>query len=209
MKIEIPSFAKDLQDEGTIVLLAFLFRMAKKPDGGFKGTRYHIHVQDARRILGAYTITPHNVFKDVQPYIRIGSSSDKTWMIDWKVNPHTSEYEIEKPYYTSIWGYLVASDTFRNLLEADGNVAELDRSQPVLSREDIRNFAYSNGNAQVKAETYEATRDYKLTKLTDDQIENILQLRKQGVAYNKISTQTGVSYNVVWRVVHGTYKKTR
>ena len=147
MKIEIPHFATEIEDEGVIVFLAFMLRMTKGSNNtrfgnGYKGIRYYIHSSDVRYMLARYIVSPERIHDDIYTWCRIGKASDKIWMFEWKGHVRTEHYELKDPHFFGIWGYLLGRD-YSDQLVTDAN-RRIPEGQPtvITSAKDRACFAY-------------------------------------------------------------------
>ena len=142
MIITIPSFAKDIEDEGIMLLLAFMMRMAKKSPDSFKHTAYQIHSADVRRLMRRYVIAPMRVTQGLTKYCRMYRGSNDVWLFEWKVIPEEIEYDFKNPEHTAVWGYIIAVDMHSQLVH-DIDKYNFNEVNSLLLGEDKDFFRYT------------------------------------------------------------------
>ena len=150
MKITIPKFAEDLENDGIKLWLAFMLRMTRKGNntkfgGGYTGVRYFMHVSDMRYFWRKWIMTPDKITKDVWQHVRLGKASPQIWMFEWKYKPELVEYDFTDPELCAIWGYVIGRDVSQQLVEDMDNIKVSipdPQDRIVTANEDKRFFQY-------------------------------------------------------------------
>lgn len=158
MKITIPKFAEDLEDDGIKLWLAFMLRMTKKDNNtkfgnGYKGWRYFMHVSDMRYFWRKWIMSPEKITKDIWPYINLGKASPQIWMFEWKYKPEMVEYDFTDPELCAIWGYVIGRDVSSQLIEdMDNKRVTIPQPQQrvIYSNEDKRFFQYFGIRGEIE-----------------------------------------------------------
>ena len=156
MKITIPKFAEDIEDDGIKLWLAFMLRMTRK-DGntkfgnGYKGVRYFFHVSDMRYFWRKWIMSPEKVTKDIWPHIMLGKSSPQIWMFQWKYKPELVEYDFTDPELCAVWGYIIGRDVSTKLVEDmdSKRVVIPDEQSRILTNKEDKQFFQYFGNREV------------------------------------------------------------
>ena len=147
MLIQIPKFITEHHDEGTMLLAAFLYRVAKE-ETHFTKTRYYLQGADARYFLRRFITRPYTIFAGYDKWIRIGSIGDDVWVVDWLQKPECVEYDLTNPELCAIWGYVLGRESVVYLSEECE-----EHPQPadtLLNREDRRFLKYTAQETREK-----------------------------------------------------------
>lgn len=153
MKIRIPHFAAELEDEGVILWLAFMLRMTKKDNNtkfgnGYKGYRYYMHVSDIRYFVRKWIMVPDKIGEQIWPWARLGRANTKIWMFEWLHAPTTVDYDLTNPELCAVWGYVLGRDASSRLIE-DMDYSHIPEEQEgVLKSRYDRNFFQYFGNRE-------------------------------------------------------------
>lgn len=151
MKIRIPHFAAELEDEGIILWLAFILRMTKKDNkfgNNYKRVRYYMHVSDIRYFVRKWIMTPDKMNDQIWPWCRLGKANTRIWMFEWLHAPETIDYDLTDPELCAIWGYVLGRDASSQLVE-DMDYSHIPEEQPaVLTNRYDKNFFQYFGNRE-------------------------------------------------------------
>ena len=147
MLIQIPTFIKDYEDEGTKLFAAFLYRVARE-ETQFTATRFFIQGADARYFLRRFVVRPHTIFQHFDKWIRIGSIARDVWAIDWIKKPDVIEYDLTDPELCAVWGYVLGRESAVYLTEPCRKHPKQEES--LLNQEDRRFLKYTAQETREK-----------------------------------------------------------
>ena len=196
MKILVPNFALDWDNEYEKLFMAVMYGVAT--EGGFN-VQYSIYPDDARMILQE-TNPKRRVFftNDYQhKHFTFGSVFDADWFFAWTRVPEVSLYE-----FTDEKAVLILTHIFKVIKE-----------EPLLSIwSGPKKWKGWNRLGQEERKVYQPVKEYKpkpeaqpvgrpKRKVDDDTILDMINDRKKGISYQKISDKYNIGYGTTFTLL--------